>query len=181
MNRQKIILATSVGAIAIAYWLLVQQPARQAEAARADQALLASGMQLYRDQRYEEAVAVFKRIHGESGRAAKARYYQGSALIMLQDYEAGAEQLEQSLSLDGSNAETRFALGVVYYKMGNLQLARGYFASVLQIEPQNDQDRARIEEAAGLMDIMARFERQQASAPAAASDADEKEEPGTGN
>ena len=46
-----------------------------------------------------------------------------------------------------------FALGVAYFKLGNLALSKAYFAAVLQINPGN-------EEAKGLMDIMARLERQ---------------------
>jgi hypothetical protein len=41
---------------------------------------------------------------------------------------------------------------VAYFKLGNLKLAKGYFASVLEINPNDEQ-------AKGLMDIMAKLER----------------------
>ena len=167
MSKQRNILAAGSVAIAvaaIAYWTLVQQPARQAEAARVEQLLLASGIQLYNDKELEKALQVFERIQGDSDRTAKARYYQGNAYILLKDYASAAEQLEKSLALNDRDADTRFALGVVYFKLGNLQLARAYFASVLAIEPESDEDREQMEDAAGLMDIIASLERQQAAA-----------------
>ena len=44
------------------------------------------------------------------------------------------------------------ALGVAYFKLGNLKLSKGYYASILEIDPGD-------EEARGLMDIMAKLER----------------------
>jgi tetratricopeptide (TPR) repeat protein len=176
VSKQKNILVAGSAAIAIAavaYWMLVQQPARQAEMARVEQALLASGIQLYNEKQFEKALQVFERIRGDSDRAARARYYQGNAFIQLRDYESAASRLERSLALDDRDADTRFALGVVYYKLGNLPLARAYFASVLEIEPETDEDRERREEAAGLMDIVARLERQQSAADGDAQPADD--------
>ena len=176
MSKQRNILTAGSAAIAVAavaYWMLVQQPARQAEAVRVEEALLASGVQLYNEKQFEKALQVFERVQGETDRAAKARFYQGNAHILLKDYASAAEQLEKSLSLNDRDADTRFALGVVYFKLGNLKLARAYFASVLEIEPESDRDRERREEAAGLMDIVAGFERQQAAADSGAKPADE--------
>jgi tetratricopeptide (TPR) repeat protein len=176
VSKQRNILAAGTAAIAIAaiaYWMLVQQPAREAEQARVEQALLASGIQLYNEKQFEKALQVFERIRGDSDRAARARYYQGNAFIQLRDYESAASRLERSLALDDRDADTRFALGVVYYKLGNLPLARAYFASVLEIEPETDEDRERREEAAGLMDIVARLERQQSAAEGDAQPADD--------
>ena len=73
----------------------------------------------------------------------------GSALIKLKDYESGAMRLEEALALNNNEKNILFALGVVYYKLGNLSLSKAYFAAVLEIDPGH-------EEAKGLMDIMAR-------------------------
>ena len=176
MSKQRIILAAGSAAIAIAaiaYWMLVQQPARQAEVARVEEALLASGIQLYNEKQFEKALQVFERIRGDSDRAAKARYYQGNAFMQLKDYASAASKLERSLALNDRDADTRFALGVVYFKLGNLPLARAYFASVLEIEPETDEDREKMEDAAGLMDIIASLERQQPAAGADAKPADD--------
>jgi predicted TPR repeat methyltransferase len=72
---------------------------------------------------------------------------------MLKDYAAATERLERSLALAPRDTGTLYALGVASFKLGNLKLARGYFASVLEINPNDEQ-------AKGLMDIMANLERQ---------------------
>lgn len=160
---KNILVAGLVAAVAAAaaYWFGVAQPARQAEAERAEHAVLQAGIQAYRDRNYEEALRVLADIPDRGSHAATARYYQGSAYILLNDYPAAAAQLERSLALNSQNADTLFALGVVHFKLGNLPLSKSYFAAVLEIFPETEQDKARMEEARGLMDIMARLERQQ--------------------
>lgn len=168
MNKSKSVVLAGLGlvvAATAAYWLLVEQPARRTAAVRAEHALLDSGIQLYKDKRFAEAAQTLSRIPDTSAYAAEARYHRGNAYIMLKDYAAAAQQLEQALALDQHNANVSFALGVTYFKLGELALARAYFASVLEMPAETDEDRALREEAKGLMDIMARLERQQAQAP----------------
>lgn len=83
------------------------------------------------------------------------RYYQGSTHIILKDYQAAAETLEQALALNNNETRIMHALGVAYFKLGNLKLSKAYFAAVLEIEPDNA-------EARGLMEIMAKLEKTQA-------------------
>ena len=91
--------------------------------------------------------------HGDARQEARTLYDQGSEHIQLKDYEAALESLEQAHILNPEDTGTLFALGVVYYKLGNLKLAKSYFASVLEINPNDEQ-------AKGLMDMMAKLERQ---------------------
>ena len=56
--------------------------------------------------------------------------------------------------MNPGEADIPFALGVAYFKLGNLALAKGYFASVVEIDPGH-------EEARGLVDAMANLERMQ--------------------
>ena len=84
---------------------------------------------------------------------AKALYDQGAEYIQLKDFESAVEILEQAHVLNPEDAGTLYALGVTYYKLGNVKLAKAYFTSVLEINPNDEQ-------AKGLMDIMARLERQ---------------------
>ena len=91
--------------------------------------------------------------HGDSREEARVLYDQGSEHIKLKDYESALESLEQAHVLNPEDTGTLFALGVVYYKLGNLKLAKSYFASVLEINPNDEQ-------AKGLMDMMAKLERQ---------------------
>jgi tetratricopeptide (TPR) repeat protein len=176
VNKLKIMLAISIGAIAIAaaaYWVLVQQPAQRAEAARAERTLLESGILLFSENKLQEALNTLERIPSSSEHGAKARYYQGNTQIMLKDYESAAQQLEQSLALDNDNTDTLFALGVTYFKLGNLKLSRSYFALMLEVYPETG-DPERMQEAKGLMDIVARLERLQ---PQPATDAGTSADP----
>lgn len=84
---------------------------------------------------------------------AKALYDQGAEYIQLKDFESAVEILGQAHVLNPEDAGTLYALGVAYYKLGNVKLAKAYFTSVLEINPNDEQ-------AKGLMDIMARLERQ---------------------
>ena len=90
---------------------------------------------------------------GDPRQEAKTLYDQGSENIQLKDYTSALESLEQAHVLNPRDTGTLFALGVVYYKLGNLKLAKSYFASVLEINPNDEQ-------AKGLMDMMAKLERQ---------------------
>ncbi len=151
----KNILALGAGAILVlsaALWFFVLQPEQQNDAKQAED-LLASGIGLFNEKRHEEALDALQRIPSGSPQEAKARYYRGSAHMMLKDYESAADQLEQSLALNSKDSGALYALGIVYFKLGNVKLAKGYFASVLEIDPDNEQ-------AKGLMDMMAGLERQ---------------------
>ena len=138
-------------------WFVFLQPAREVDAARSE-GLLAAGIQMFDSNQFEEAIATLQGIPEGSPQTPQALYYEGSAYLMLKDYETAAALLEESLALQPRDSGTLYALGVVYYRLGNLALAKGYFAAVLEINPNDEQ-------AKGLLDIMARLERQSESAP----------------
>jgi tetratricopeptide (TPR) repeat protein len=151
----KISLATGAGvllALSVALWFFVVQPGQEAEAIRAEEALNA-GIALFDEKKYDEVLQELRRVPSGSAQEAQALYYKGSAHMMLKDYQSAALELEKSLTSNPASAGTLYALGVVYYKLGNLKLAKSYFASVLEINPNDEQ-------AKGLMDIMAGLERQ---------------------
>ena len=64
--------------------------------------------------------------------------------------------LEQALALNTQDTGILYALGVVYYKLGNLKLSKSYFASVLEINPED-------QHAKGLMDIVTKLQRKSAT------------------
>jgi tetratricopeptide (TPR) repeat protein len=112
------------------------------------------GVTMFKAKKYAEALEVFESIPPGGPQEWYTRYYQGSTQIMLKDYQAAVETLEQALALNNTETRIMHALGVAYFKLGNLKLSKAYFAAVLEIEPDND-------EARGLMDIMAKLERNQ--------------------
>jgi tetratricopeptide (TPR) repeat protein len=134
-------------------WLIYRTFDQQQSYEQADISI-EMGIALFQEKKYTEAMAVFEGVPSGSPRQWRALYYQGSAHIMLKDYQSAVVYLEQALALNPSDIQIMNALGVAYFKLGNLKLSKAYFASILEIEPDNM-------EAKGLMDIMANLERQQ--------------------
>jgi len=159
-HKLKIILISGAGALLIlslALWFLILQPNQQKEAKQAEE-LLALGIKLFNEKKFNETLDTLARIPSGTAEEAKVRYYQGSTFMMLKDYESTVEYLGQAHRLNSQDTKILYALGIAYYKLGKLKLAKGYFASVLEINPQDEQAR-------GLYDIMAKLERNSAAKP----------------
>ena len=155
----KVGLATGAG-IAVAALLILwigQQPDPPVDDMTA-QEWLAYGIELYDQKQYAAALDDLARVPAGSPQKAQALYYEGTAHMMLKDYESATISLEQGLALNPQDTGTLYALGVTYYKLGNLAVAKWYFGAVLEINPNDEQ-------AKGLMDIMAKLERE-SSVPA---------------
>jgi tetratricopeptide (TPR) repeat protein len=120
-------------------------------------ASLDRGIVLFREKNYTESLEELQGIPDGVLNDWHLPYYMASAHVMLKDYDLAAPVLEEALVLNPQETLIMFELGVVYYKLGKLGLSKGYFASVLEIDPSNA-------EAKGLMDIMANLERQQPGA-----------------
>lgn len=114
-----------------------------------------SGVALFNEEKYLEALDVFKGIPVGVEREWYARYYQGSAHIMLKDYQSAIPYLEQALALNPTETQVMHALGVAYFKMGKLNMAKAYYKSILEIVPQDN-------EARGLLEAITNMERRQA-------------------
>jgi Flp pilus assembly protein TadD len=138
---------------------------RQAEEATV---LLLEGIAQFHQEQYETALETLHSISQGAIEDWRISYYTGATLIKLQDYSAAAVSLEEALTLNSKEEDIPFALGIVYYKLGNLGLSKSYFHSVLEIDPGN-------QEARGLMDIMSKLERQQPDSTSPSED-----EEGTG-
>ena len=153
-------LAIGAGALLLlagALWLFLLQPDREPVSFYASE-LLADGIGHFERKEYEMALEVLRQVPNGQPETASARYYEGSTYMMLKDYEAAIVSLESALALEPQNTGVLYALGVAYYKLGNLAVAKGYFGAVLEINPNDEQ-------AKGLMDIMAKLERE-SSVPA---------------
>ena len=140
-------------ALSAAAWIWVEQSGQETELSDAA-VLLDSGITLFNEKNFQQAVEALDQVPPGSPEKWQALYYQGSAMIMLKDYTSAVAYLEQALALNSHQTRIMHALGVAYFKLGKLNLAKAYYASILELDP-ND------EEAKGLMDIMANLERQQ--------------------
>ena len=157
MKKTLVIGAGALLLLAGVLWFFLPQPDGEPVSYSADE-FLADGIGHFERKEYELALEVLQQVPDGVPETASARYYQGSSQIMLKDYEAAAVSLESALALEPRNSGILYALGVAYYKLGNLAVAKGYFGAVLEINPNDEQ-------AKGLMDIMAKLERE-SGAPA---------------
>ena len=144
--------AAAILVLSAVAWIWVEQPGKETEPSDAA-VLLDSGIALFNEKNFQQAVEALDQVPSGSPEKWRALYYQGSAMIMLKDYSSAVVYLEQALALNTHQTRIMHALGVAYFKLGNLKLAKAYYASILELDP-ND------EEAKGLMDIMAKLERQ---------------------
>jgi tetratricopeptide (TPR) repeat protein len=113
---------------------------------------LDQGIALFQEEKYAESLEILQGIPDGVVRDWHLPYYTATSHVMLKDYESAAPILEKALELNPQETKIMFELGVVYFKLGNLALSKGYFGSVIALDPSN-------EEAKGLMDIMANLER----------------------
>jgi tetratricopeptide (TPR) repeat protein len=139
--------------VSIAGWVYIEQSNLQRVSEQAKQSL-DSGISLFEQEKYPEALNVLESIPSGTSSGWWARYYQGSAHIMLKDYPVAVTYLEQAFALNPTEPRIMHALGVAYFKAGNFKLAKAYYAAVLEIDPDD-------EEAKGLIDIMVKFEKRQ--------------------
>ena len=159
-NKLTMILIASAVAVLIlsaVLWVLVPQT-DQLKVSMKEEELLASGVGLYKEKKFNASLAILAQIPSGSASEAEARYYQGAAYMMLKDYDSAVEYLGQAHRLNSQDTGVLYALGVAYYKLGKIKLAKSYFAAVLEINPQDEQ-------AKGLLDIMAKLERNSAAPP----------------
>ena len=141
---------------AIGGWIYLFNEEKQVTEQRA-MASLDRGITLFREKKYAESLEILQGIPDGVLDDWHLPYYTATAMVMLKDYQPAALKLEEALALNPQGTEILFELGVVYFKLGNLGLSKGYFASVVEIDPGN-------EEAKGLMDVMANLERIQPGA-----------------
>lgn len=153
-----LVVGVAVIALAVVFGVVLPDRADEQRQLAETHAQIRDGIAQFRAEQYELSVQTLSSIPEERVDDWHIPYYLGSALIQLKDYENGAARLEEALVLNPQNENILFALGVAYFKQGKLDLSKAYFASVVEIDPNH-------EEAKGLMDIMAKLERQ-SSAPA---------------
>lgn len=148
-----IALAVIVAIIAVIYVDRMKGLEKDRQAADAT-LLINQGIEQFQQKQYRQSLETLGGISEDEHQDWHINYYMGSSLIMLRDYEPAAVELEKALALNGEEAVILYALGVVYFKIGNLSLSKAYFGEVLEVDPDN-------EDARGLMDIVANLERQQ--------------------
>lgn len=167
INFRKSTLLAMLGiAVAVGGGLYYQHQSEQEQLTTRAEHILARGIALYEDDRHDEALQMLESMPIEAPLDWRPPYYKGMVLIQLKDYERAAGLLEEAIVLDSTQIAPLFALGVTYFKLGQLGLSKSYFAAVLEIDPGN-------EEARGLMNTMANLERVQVEQPEQAVEPDD--------
>ena len=153
-NINKIIIAglSIILAAAAVLSINVYKSSQQKKLAQ-EQFVLNKGMNLYRQGQYEEALQTLQST-SDTSRNWEIQYYKGAASVRLKDYPAAATYLDRAHSLNTSDTQTLYLLGVVYYKLGKLKLSEAYFAATLELDPTH-------EEAKGLMGVMSDLQKYQ--------------------
>jgi tetratricopeptide (TPR) repeat protein len=143
-----------VGAILIASYLSQRERIENERLIEEAELALSEGIELFGRRQYQQSVETLRTIPEDAYQDWHVHYYLGSALINLRDFQSAAMELEKALGLNADEPSIMFALGVTYFKLGNLALSKAYFAKVVEVDPGND-------DARGLLDIVASMERKQ--------------------
>ena len=173
-TRSRTLLITGIAMALAAAAIIVTYVSSTEKNAQAEQAtlLLDKGIAQFQQKQYRQSLDMLGEISEDEFQNWRVNYYMGSSLIMLRDYEPAVVHLEKALALQGEDANVLYALGVVYYKLGNLSLSKAYFGKVLEVDPDHD-------DARGLMDIVANLERQQLEGPTPESETESEDEAGS--
>jgi len=126
-------IALAAGAAISVNWYQMKQQ----EKAQQNQLVLDKGIALYNQGKYPEALRTLETIAPGAIQDWHLPFYKGAASVRLKDYQTAATYLEQAKSLNSSETQILYLLGVVYYKLGNLKLSEGYFAATLELDPSH--------------------------------------------
>ena len=104
------------------------------------EALLAEGISLYDQQKFEEAKGVFQEAVRLKSRSGEARYWLGVAHYELGDDREAAKQLRIAVRHERKNPDVHFALGRTYMRMKNRMVdARKSFKQALRYDPEHSE------------------------------------------
>ena len=152
-----LLLAVTLAVVLTAAWGYQAYNARQQEIMQQAEIALNEGIALFRAREYEKSLEVLESIPDGVLQDWHFPYYEATAHVMLKNYQAAVPLLEEALVLNPEETKILFELGVVYFKLGNLSLSKAYFASVVEVDPAN-------EEARGLLNMMSNLEQIQPGA-----------------
>ena len=103
-------------------------------------ALLAEGIYLYDQQRFEEAKSVFEEAVRLKSRSGEARYWLGLSLYELGEAREAAKQLRIAVRHDRKNPDAHLALGRTYMRMKNRMVdARKSLKLALRYDPEHSE------------------------------------------
>lgn len=87
----------------------------------------------------------------------ESTFLSGAGNFELKRYNAAIPFLERALFLAPTEQKIYNMLGVIYYKLGQLDMAKGYFSAYRELDPDNMNAR-------GMIETMAKLQRSTALA-----------------
>jgi Flp pilus assembly protein TadD len=118
---------------------------------------LQRGIQLHLNKKYLQAQGDLIRALRADPKDWKAPFYLGAGKFERKKYAAAVPFLERALSLAPTEQKIYKMLGVIYYKLGQLDMARGYFTAYFELDLNN-------KDARGMIETMAKLQRSTALA-----------------
>lgn len=116
------------------------RPAEPAEPAATLDALLAEGVSLYDQRRFEEAKTVFEAAVRLNSGSGESRYWLGVSHYELGEYREAAKQLRIAVRHDRKNPDAHLALGRTYMRMKNRMVdARKSLKQALRYDPEHSE------------------------------------------
>lgn len=116
------------------------EPAEPAKPAVTLDALLAEGISLYDQRKFEEAKTVFEEAVRLKSRSGEARYWLGVSNYELGDDREAAKQLRIAVRNDRKNPDAHLALGRTYMRMKNRMVdARKSLKQALRYDPEHSE------------------------------------------
>ncbi len=96
------------------------------QAPAADSPTLEKGILLYKQENFDEALPVLKKVREEDPKSSLAAYYLGITYKQLQDYKEAKKQLIDATSLTPKIKEALLELVEVFYQLGEFKEAKSY-------------------------------------------------------
>ena len=148
--RILVVLTSIVVTVAVLIIWFTEAQERHRDTLQMAQVNLEHGIQLHRQKLYLPAKKVLIQALRADSKDWKAPFYLGAGNFELKRYQAAIPFLERALFLAPEEQKIYKMLGVVYYKLGQLDMAKGYFTAYRELYPNNMDARGMVEMTAKL-------------------------------
>lgn len=145
-------LAAGLAVVALlAVALCLRQVRAQEESVREARAHRQKGIEFFYGKAYPDAEEMLQRAMRADPDDWEAPYHLGLVQIELKQFALAVPYLETALSLNPGEVKILTAIGVCFFKLGRVDMARGYFWAAFAANPANA-------DARGLVETMAKLQ-----------------------
>jgi len=152
-----VVLTSIVVTVSVLIFWFIEVQNRHRDNLQLAQIHLDHGVQLHVQKKYQLAKKKLIQATRADPKSWKAFFYLGAGNFELKRYDAAIPFLERALFLAPTEQKIYKMLGVIYYKLGQLDMARGYFTSYFELDLNN-------KDARGMIEMIAKLQRSTALA-----------------